>query len=99
MKLNVRNILNVLHEAEFADAQWELLGEQLISGPALKNIDAYRRGNPNLCMIDTVSHWLNNDTEASWEKLAKAIPKVQGYGEATAKLVRKKAGIGRATHQ
>ena len=96
MKLNEKNILNVLHEAEFADADWELLGKQLIGGPALRNIDANRRGNSNLCMIDTISHWLNSDTEASWEKLAKAIPKVQGYGQATANIVRKKAGIGKA---
>ena len=92
----MRNILNVLHEAEFADSQWELLGEQLINGPDLKNIDTNRRGNPNLCMIDTLSHWLKSDREASWEKLAKAIPKVQGYGEATANIVQEKAGIGKA---
>ena len=96
MKLDERNILNVLHEAQFADADWELLGKQLISSLALKNINANRRGNPNLCMIDTIDQWLRTDTKASWEKLAEAIPKVQGYGEATANIVRKKAGIGKA---
>lgn len=33
------------------------------------------------------------DREASWEKLAEAVPKVRGYGEATADTVWEKAGI------
>jgi len=44
-------------------------------------------------MSDTISQWLNNDLEASWEKLAETVVKVEGYGEATAHIVRQKAGI------
>ena len=96
MELNDRNILNVLHEARFADAHWELLGKQLISGPALLNIRANRYGDSSLCMIDTISQWLRTDTEASWEKLAEAIAKLEQYKETTAIIVRQKAGIGKA---
>ena len=96
MELNNRNILNVLHEAWFADAHWELLGEQLISGPALLNIRADRHGDPSLCMIDTISRWLRTDTKASWEKLAAAVAKLEQYEEATANIVRQRAGIGKA---
>ena len=94
MELNDRNILNVLHDAEFADAHWELLGEQLIKHSALLNIRANRHGEVSLCMIDTISQWLRTDIEPSWEKLAKAVAKVEQYGEATADSVREKAGIG-----
>ena len=94
MDLNEKNILNVLHEAGFVDADWELLGSQLISGSALQNIRANRHGDPKLCMIDTISQWQRTDTEASCEKLAGAVAKVEQYGEATANRVREKAGIG-----
>ena len=95
MELNDKNILNVLHEAGFADAHWMLLGQQLIKRSALLNIDANRRGNPNLCLIDTISQWLRTDTKASWEKLAEAVAKVEQYEEATANTIRQKAGIGK----
>ena len=94
MELNDRNILNILHDAEFADAHWELLGEQLIKRPALLNTRANRHGEASLCMIDTIARWLRTDIEASWEKLAVAVSKVEQYGEATANIVWKKAGIG-----
>ena len=95
MELNDRNILNVLHEAEFADAHWELLGNELIKRSALLTIRANRHGDSSLCMIDTISQWLRTDTEASWEKLAAAVAKVEQYGKATANIVQKKAGIGK----
>ena len=46
-------------------------------------------------MIDAISQWLQSDLKASWEKLAEAITKVGGYGEATVKAVQQKAGIGK----
>ena len=96
MRLDAKNIVNVLHEAGFADAHWMLLGQQLIEHTAaLQNIDANRRGDPHLCTIDTISQWLRTDLEASWEKLAGAVAKVQQYGETTADVVRRKAGIGK----
>ena len=96
MNLDENNILNVLHEAEFADAHWELLGQRLIKRSPLLTIGANRRSDSNLCMIDTISQWLRTDPEASWEKLARAVAKVEQYGEATANKVRKNAGIGKA---
>ena len=92
-ELNVKNVVNVLHEANFADGDWEQLGQQLIDRASLTTIRVNRHGNSNLCMIDTIDQWLKTDTEPSWEKLAKAVAKVGGYGEATADIVWKKAGI------
>ena len=95
MELNDRNVLNVLHKAEFADAHWQLLGMQLINGPVLLTIGAGRHYQASLCMIDTIAQWLRTDLEASWEKLAGAVAKVEQYGEATADRVREKARIGK----
>ena len=93
LELDVKNVLNVLHEAGFADADWELLGMQLIMRSTALTIRANRHGDSSLCMIDTIFQWLRTDTEASWEKLADAVAKLEEYGEATANIVRKKAGI------
>ena len=93
-ELDVKNIVNVLHEAEFADGDWELLGLQLIKHTDLTTIEANRRGKASLCMMDMVSQWLKTELEPSWNKLAEAIKMVEGYGKATAKVVRQKAGIG-----
>ena len=87
LKLDVKDVLNVLREAGFADADWAELGLQLIDHFDLSTIKA-DHGQANLCMIETISQWLKSDLEASWEKLADAIPKVRGYGEATAANVR-----------
>ena len=96
MKLNVKNILNVLHEAGFADAHWVLLGNKLIKHSALLTIGANRYNQADHCIIDTISQWLQTDTKASWEKLAAAVAEVERYGEATADIVRERAGIGKA---
>ena len=93
MKLDEKNVVDFLHEAKFADGDWENLGQQLIEHHALRTIRANRHGNSSLCMGDTISQWLNDDLEVSWEKLAEAVRKVVGYGEATARIVREKAGI------
>ena len=94
-KLDEKNIVNVLHEAEFADGDWELLGLQLIKCSALTTIKANRHGEASLCMIDTVSQWLKTELKPSWNKLAEAVEKVAKYGIATAQVVRQKAGIGK----
>ena len=93
-ELNVRNVYNVLHEAGFSDYDWYQLGQQLIEMAALRRIKASDH-EPSNCMIDTIAQWLQSDVEASWRKLAKAVTKVGGYGEATAKAVQQKAGIGK----
>ena len=97
LELNVRNVVNVLHEAEFADGDWELLGLQLfIQDSALRKIRADHHGSAAHCMESTIAQWSQSDFEASWEKVAEAVAKVRGYGEATAAIVRHKAGIGKA---
>ena len=96
LKLNVRNILKVFHGAEFAAADWEHLGQGLmIKRQILSTIRASRFGQTNLCMMDTIVEWLRTDPKASWERLAGAVAKVEGCGEATAAIVRWKAGIGK----
>ena len=92
LELDVKNVLNVLREAGFADAGWAELGLQLIQHFELETIKA-DHSQANLCMIQTLSQWLRTDTEASWEKLAAAVSKVGGYGEATAASVWEIAGI------
>ena len=94
-ELNVRNVLNVLHEAGFSDGDWFQLGQQLIETTNLKTIKANHHEASN-CMIETIRQWLQNDLKASWEKLAEVVTKVGGYGEATAEAVRQKAEIGKA---
>ena len=93
-ELVVRNVLNILHEAGFSDGDWYQLGQQLMEMAALKRIKASDH-EPSNCMIDTIAQWLQSDLKASWEKLAEAVTKVGGYGEATAKTVQQKAGIGK----
>ena len=93
-ELVVRNVLNVLHEAGFSDGDWYQLGQQLIEMADLRRIKASDH-EPSNCMIDTVAQWLQSDLKASWEKLAEAVTRVEGYGEATAKAVREKAGLGK----
>ena len=96
MELNQRNILNVLHKANFSDADWDFLGQELkIKRANLSAIKANRFGQANHCMVDTITQWLNTDTEASWERLAEAVAIVQGYGEVNADTIRREAGIGK----
>ena len=90
--LNLRNVLNVLHEAHFADGEWAQLGLQLINHFDSTTIRAdYGRATDS--MSHTITQWLAKDTEASWDKLAEAVAKVIGYGEATAVSIRQLAGI------
>jgi len=100
LNLDVRNILNVLHDpdVDFADADWELLGQQLLRCCSLRASRADRRGDPSLCLRDTISIWLQTDLSASWERLAEAIENVATYmyEEKNAATVRQKAGIGEA---
>ena len=91
-ELDVKNAINVLDEANFADGDWAQLGLQLIDHFDSTTISA-DHGRASDCMIHTIFQWLRTDTEASWEKLAKAVSKVKGYGEATADIVRQKTGL------
>ena len=88
----MKNIVNVLDEAMFADGKWAQLGLQLIDHFDSTTIRT-DYGRASDCMIDMIFQWLRTDTKASWEKLAEAVTKVKGYGEATAARVLQKAGI------
>ena len=90
-ELDEKNIVNVLHEAQFADGDWAQLGLQLIDHASLTTIRA-DHDRASDCMIETISQWLRNDAEASWQKLAKAVGNIKGYGGATAASVLQKAG-------
>ena len=91
-ELDVKNAINVLDEAKFADGDWVQLGLQLIDHFDSTTISA-DHGRASDCMIHTIFQWLRTDTKASWEKLAEAVTKVKGYGEATADIVRQKTGL------
>ena len=97
-ELDVKNIVNVLHDADFADGDWELLGLQLVKHADLTTIKANRHGEASLCMMDMVSQWLRNELEPSWNKLAEAVENVGKYGKATAQVVQRKAGIGKTVY-
>ena len=86
----LKNIVNVLHEAKFSDSDWAQLGLQLIQDFDSKTIRANHDGASDR-MIETISQWLRTDTAKSWEKLAEAVTKVVGYGEAAADIVRQNA--------
>ena len=90
-ELDVKNVVNVLHEAKFADGDWAQLGLQLIDHFDSTTIRA-DHDRASDCMSHTISQWLKSDPKTSWEKLAEAVSKVGGYGEATANIVRQKAG-------
>ena len=84
--------MNVLHQAKFSDGHWEQLALQLIGHDAMVTVRADRRES-SLCMIETISRWLKTDLQASWEKLAAAVAKVEEYQDATAHRVRQEAKI------
>lgn len=97
-KLHVTNILNILHDHDvgFIAADWEHLGLQLkIYEPVLNMIKKEHRDDPQCCLKNMASSWLQTASDASWEKLAEAVAKVEKYGEGTAEVVRQKAGIGK----
>ena len=77
--LTVHNILEVLNTGEFPAANCEELGLALdIKKYVLHNILSNRRGQVTLQLADIFEHWLNNDLEASWDKVADALEKC-GY--------------------
>ena len=93
LKLDEKAVVDVLHEARFADGDWAQLCLRLIDYATSKTIRANHPDDVSLCIIDTISRWLRSDIDASWGKLAATVAKVEGYGEATADIVRQKAGI------
>jgi len=94
-KLHVTNILHV-HDVGFTAADWEHLGLQLkIRESVLNIIKEDHSDDPECCLNDMASSWLQTESKTSWKKLAEAVAKVEKYGERTAEVVWQKAGIGK----
>lgn len=55
--------------------------------------------DPERCLKDMASSWLQTESDASQEKLAEAAAKVEKYGERTAEVVWQKAGIGKGDQE
>ena len=77
-KLTLRNIKNVLKEKEFSSADAGKLGLELdeVSSQVIETIKHDHGGiggSWDSILTAIISHWLNNDVEKSWNKLAKAL--------------------------
>jgi len=80
-KLHVTNILHD-HDVGFTAADWEYLGLQLkILESVLNTIKEDHSDDPECCLKDMASSWMQTESDASWEKLVEAVPKVEKYGE------------------
>ena len=72
------NIKNVLKQKGFTSAHAEKLGLQLdeVSQQLIHTFIHNRGGidgNWDSILTDIINHWLNNDVEKSWKKLAEAL--------------------------
>ncbi len=68
--------MNVLSEGKFTAADCDTLGLNLgVETNILRNIESERRGKVQQQLMDILDHWLNNDLEADWYKLAEALRK------------------------
>ncbi len=68
----------MLSEGKFTAADCDRLGLNLgVETHILRNIDSQRGGKVQLQLMDILDHWLNNDLEADWYKLAEALRKSQ----------------------
>ena len=94
-ELNEKNVLNVLHKAEFSDEDWYKLGCNLVTNNAELRAIRTHYCDAGDCMIDMVDQWLRSDLKASWDNLAKALDNVTGCDGAAAK-VRQNTGAGKA---
>ena len=92
-ELNLKNIVNVCKEAKISDGDWQNLAEQLISPSDIKTIQSNYPRDARRCMSEAIKIWLNQDTEASWNKLADGVERE--CGKVTADAVRGKAGMSR----
>lgn len=72
----LKNVVRAIPEVTI----WKLLGLNLdVPGHKLEEIQqSYPRDIPQ-CRYELVSHWLNNDLEASWKKLADALDQVEHH--------------------
>ena len=65
-ELDLKNIANVLDEANFADGDWAQLGLQFIDHFDSETIKA-DHGRASDCMIHTIFQWLRADSNAEYQ--------------------------------
>ena len=71
--LKVGNVLRILRHNGFDSSKYEELGLQLnVELNEITRIGSDWQGNQSK-LTHVLQHWLNNDPEASWDKLAKAL--------------------------
>ena len=71
--LNVGNILRILTDHGFYVSKYEELGLQLnVQLNIIKGIESDCQ-DAQSTLSHVLQHWLNNDVEASWSKLADAL--------------------------
>ena len=59
---------------EFPECRARLLGENLgIPDYIIKTLEHDAKGDSSSFFSEVINHWLNNDDEQSWEKLADAV--------------------------
>ena len=71
-------LLNI-HVRDKVAPEWFDLGVQLLSSEQLEKLDTIRQDYPadtNMCCTEMFKHWLNVDTEASWNKLIAALEQI-----------------------
>ena len=69
----MHDALTFLAKSDFVDENWEQLGRRLIKPSALKTIQANRPGEPDICLVDTVSWWVRSDESPTLDKLVEAL--------------------------
>ena len=74
----MHDALTFLEKSNFADENWEQLGRKLIKPSALKTIQANRPGEPDICLVDTVSWWVRSDKSPTLDKLVEALKSYEG---------------------
>ena len=81
LELNADNVRRALSEADIKSPDWKRIGEEL--GLQL-------RGRITASIF--FEGWQAHESEMSWERLAQAFEKIEGY-EKVAKKAREKTGI------
>ena len=77
---NLGEIVELLAQHDFDDSCWQMLGLMLgLKNSVLQGIDAnHGGGRPNAqthALMNTLSRWISQDTEASWGKLIAGLEK------------------------
>ena len=78
-----------MHVRDKVAPKWFELGMQLLSSKQSEKLNIIRQDHPadtNTCCTEMFRHWLDVDTEASWNKLIAALEQI-GYN-ALAEIIR-----------